>query len=152
MATLPLASDSTAIADLLAELEPNIVPMEPSIWPLALGYWLALAVVVIALTGAGYGWRATARQRRVARRLKQLQQLQGSEQLVALHQLLRWCASQVAPEAAAYSEQAFARWLAQRSLGEPPAWLNAHYAGREVSIDWGEANKLMRKLLAGGRQ
>ncbi|EKE76219.1 DUF4381 domain-containing protein [Gallaecimonas xiamenensis] len=83
---------------MLAKLKDIHEPLPPSAWPLALGWWLLLALVLAAIAGAIWYWR---RQRiTVGDRLQQrLQQLGNGEDFLAmLNQLLKEAACYYHPK------------------------------------------------------
>ncbi len=154
MAFIPLMTSSAGFEELLTQLAPNSAPAEPSIWPLAVGYWLIISAV-ICIVVVVYFW---SRQQRLwwtlQAELKQLQAINDkSKQLLRLHELVRWLSVSKAANTTHLSSAEFAQWLAKYNNDQIPSWLNRHYqpSTDNVTIDWQEVSTLLRAIYKGGK-
>lgn len=154
MAFVPLMAAGQAFDQLLAQMAPNTAPAEPSLWPLAIGYWLVIASLFIAIIAVVTVYLMQRPWRRVKTELKRLQSLTDSQQqLVELHQLLRWLSIYRGKQPKAMTPNEFGQWVAAQNGGQPPEWLNKHYQTWQETapIDWPNVNSLIKTIYKGGR-
>ena len=142
-----MPEENPALQQLLAQLASNVLPSEPSVWPLAPGYWLVLSALLVTTAALFYWWRLGRDWRRVARQRKNIQaQTDPAQQLLQLHQLLRWVLINKLGADRGLTDQAFAEWVATALASPAPAWLNAHYRALPAvqSIDWAQVQRLLK--------
>ncbi|WP_320823220.1 DUF4381 domain-containing protein [Reinekea sp.] len=142
-----MPEENPALQQLLAQLASNVLPSEPSVWPLALGYWLVLSAVIIASGALFYWWHLGRDWRRVSRQRNNIQaQNDPAQQALHLHQLLRWVLINKLGAEKGLTDQAFAERVATSLVSPAPAWLNAHYRALPAvhSIDWAEVQYLLK--------
>ena len=142
-----MPEENPAVQQLLAQLAGNVLPTEPSIWPLALGYWLVLGAVLITTAALLYWWRLGRDWRRVSRQRKRIQgQTDADRQLLQLHQLLRWVLINKLGADKGLTDRAFAERVTSSLATLPPSWLNGHYRAEPAvhPIDWAEVQRLLK--------
>jgi hypothetical protein len=149
MATLPLilstalsAAGAPQLQQLLSQLEPNTPPAEPSIWPLAIGYWLIAIAVLAAACLIAFLWYRGRHWRRIQQHLTRIKGL--AEPSAELHQLLRWLLITHLSAPKSMNERALAEKITA-TLGTLPEWVNAHYrADKPCDINWTEVKSLLQ--------
>lgn len=136
----------------LDQLAPNVPASEPSLWPLALGYWLVLAVIIVFIAGSLYFIQQRRDWWRFKAELNRLQQLPSANQLSQLHQMLRWAAIHWLKASPALTEKQFEKLLQPYWPQQQAAWLNRHYQPRQqTSIDWPEVQRLTKNMFVARR-
>ncbi|MEJ2043445.1 MAG: DUF4381 family protein [Reinekea sp.] len=153
MALVPLMAASQGLDELFSQMAPNTQPTEPSIWPLAIGYWLILAALLVLIAGAVFSFIKQRPWRAIKNELALIQALPQAQQLVRLHQLLRWLSIHHARQPKELSPKAFADWVNQHNNGQTPDWLNAHYQAdaEAVRLDWAGIKVLVRHIYKEGK-
>jgi len=142
-----MPDENPALQELLGQLASNVLPAEPSAWPLAPGYWLVLVVVLSATAGLFYWWRLGRDWRRVSRQRKSIQAHSDPlQQSLQLHQLLRWVLINKLGADKGLTDTGFAERVAASLATPPPVWLNAHYRAlsERPGIDWAEVKRLLK--------
>lgn len=135
---------------LLGQLAANTPPQEPSWWPLAIGYWLIIAAVILVGALIIYGYRQHVKNRPITNELARLKQQPAShEQLRALHTLLRWLLIHRCGLDKDTSSEALAHHIQRTLKGDLPCWVNAHYQPNPVEIDWRSATVLVKQWQRG---
>ena len=135
-----------ALQELLAKLDPNILPTEPSGWPLPVGYWLILAVLVLATAAVWYVLYKTKMQRQLKAEIKRIALYPQAQQTIAAHKLLRWVSIHLGQQPRSLNEKQFADFIVQR-CGALPVWFNTHYSNQEPSpINWPELTLMIKQL------
>jgi cytoskeletal protein RodZ len=154
MAALPLNTETQdAFAELLSSLEPNVQPMVPSVWPLAIGYWLLISIVIAAILVGIFWWIRTKPWRVFKTELKRIKQLtDAQEQLVSAHLSLRWLVKEHQLAPTGLSPREFESFIAARNGNKTPAWLNKHYQPEtQASVDWVELQRIAKRLIQEAR-
>ncbi len=152
MAAVPMnQSMDPALTELLNNLEPNILPAQPSVWPLAIGYWLILFATLVVIGASIYWWRRTRLTRQVNRELKRLSRLNDvNEQQQQSHRLIRWLCIHAAGQSAAMTDIELTNFVASLT-GRVPDWLNSHYQKSNTTpVDSSELSALTKQLLRKG--
>ncbi|WP_320826245.1 DUF4381 family protein [Reinekea sp.] len=148
MASISLMpEENPALQQLLAQLASNVFPSEPSVWPLPPGYWLVFGALLVSTAALSYWWRLGRDWRRVARQRKNIQaHTDPAQQLLQLHQLLRWVLINKLDADKGLTDTAFAERIAASLAAPAPVWLNAHYRVQSAgqSIDWAEVHRLLK--------
>ena len=144
MLTMPMATlSSPQLQELLSQLEPNVAPAAPSVWPLAIGYWLILVVVLLLMTLAGFFWYQGRHWRSIEKKLSQIKN--NPEPIEELHQLLRWVLITQLNAPKNMDNQAFEQKISQTMKGSLPTWVNAHYrAQNHTEVNWSEVKHLLQ--------
>ncbi len=147
MATAPLSQpQDPALQELLAKLDPNILPTEPSWWPLPLGYWLTVGLLMLVIAGVFFVLYKTRTQRKLTAEITRIAQLPPAQQSIAAHKLLRWVSIHLGQQPRHLNEQQFADFIVQRG-GSLPAWLNCHYSNKEPEpINWPEFKSIIKHI------
>ena len=154
MATAPLnppqsQAQGTTLQDLLASLDPNILPVEPSWWPLPIGYWLSLLAIMVIIVAVWFAFAKTKTQRLLQAEISRIAQFSPEQQVLAAHQLLRWVSIHLADQPRSLNEQQFADFIIQRS-GSLPPWFNSHYSNQTpTTIDWQAFRNLIKQVRQG---
>jgi hypothetical protein len=137
MATAPLTPQSTGgMEELLAQLEPNIMPAEPSAWPLALGYWLILLAIVTMVTLLIVFYLKKRPLLIVKQEIKRIASINSTmTQLEDTHQLLRWLLHHKLGLSVGMTDSQL-HDVISRYCSTPPHWLNQHYTSdpKEVLV------------------
>lgn len=128
MATAPLTPQATGgLEELLTQLEPNILPNEPSAWPPALGYWLILLGMITALALLSVWYFKKQPLRKVKREIQRIASITNTmTQLEDAHQLLRWLLHHKLGLPLGMSDSQLYDTISQHSP-TTPHWLNQHY-------------------------
>lgn len=136
-------------AALLAELAPNVEPGQPSIWPLAPGYWLILTALLVPAFIILFRFYKRRHLRQRLRQLRSIRQMSDpKQQLSKCHQLLRWVSIHDLRARPGMSPDAFKRFIEEQTGQAAPSWLNQHYnVNSETDIDWQEARALVQALM-----
>ena len=154
MALVPLMASSQGLDQLLENMAPNSAPLPPSIWPLAIGYWLIAGGVLVLITALTVWYFKRRPWRRLLRELQRLQTLNSpQQQLIETHQLLRWLSIHCAAAPKDMTTRQFAQWIGEHNNGQVPAWLNRHYEpdAANTTLPWPEVTTVAKALFKGGR-
>jgi hypothetical protein len=130
---------AASIEELLTQLDPNTLPPAPSVWPLAMGYWLILLFTLVAITAVYTLYRKTKPWQSIRKELARIALIDDvNKRNQQAHVLLRWIAHRRLDQGVNLSGQALATLIKKHSGSEPPHWLNSHYQKQptaEVSND-----------------
>lgn len=144
---LMMTAAPAQLQTLLNELSGNILPEPPSIWPLAMGYWIIIFTACAILVAGIIQYRKQKDWRWVKRELNTLAQHSNqSEQLHRLHIVLHWVLQNKTANTRPLGNQAFEDCIcATLKQTSPPPWVNAHYQrNHSVDIHWPDVHALLK--------
>jgi hypothetical protein len=138
-------AQATVPPELLAQLAPNDPPGTVSMWPLAIGYWLVLALLVALIAAGAIYWLRGKKRRSNLKQLKLIKKSSAQTHCRDVHLLLRSILQQHNTKLACCSEYEFSNYvMTSLNVEEPPRWLNAHYREQTPpAIPWADIHQLV---------
>jgi len=144
-----MTAQSPDLQNLLTQLASNEPPPIPSIWPLAVGYWLILLGVVLLLTFISVQYYRNRDWREIKKKFNDIKGNDSAvEQSERVHALLRAVIYNKLNMTKRLNEMEFSNYIRDLTGKPAPSWVNGHYQTQSAipAINWQDIDQLLSQF------